>query len=374
MKNQSGFIVLFLCLILCTVLFYYKYQGLDRIENFFDYGDVVGKNYVVQPPFKIGALDKPDSLPKDLNPVEISDKENTENPRKTADPVSPGQTVENRDESSSFGRPNYVPNKESEPLRPMPGSGTWERVIDSTPGLKELSHLPSKQSESVVPRSKKQEKDITDLSVPQLKKEKSGNLSIKINPTTSTTTSGPHVTPHPCSQWSSTGLVMPMVRGRLGNQMGEYASTLSLAKIKGAKPVITTGLRDFLSLFPNLSVKLYKRDLNHECVSSFYKVNPERPWKEREVAKSDYIYLDYWPFVPEWFHAVEDELRHKEFVYSNTMIRQVNDFLYSTVVVNGNRTDLVRPIFIGVHVRRADYEQFLKKLYHASLSLSLIHI
>ena len=174
---------------------------------------------------------------------------------------------------------------------------------------------------------------------------------------------------HPCAPWSTTGLVMPHVRGRIGNQMSEYASALGLAKLKGAKPVITTVMRDYLSLFPNLSVKLYKRDLNHECVTSFKKLNPWPPSNEKKIYAADYVYLDSWPFVPHWFHYVKDQLLNEDFVFSQSMVAEVNRMLESVATsIQGNVTaDIDKPIYIGIHVRRTDYERFMKKMYKTNL-------
>ena len=155
--------------------------------------------------------------------------------------------------------------------------------------------------------------------------------------------------------------------------MGEYASVLSLAKMKGARPVTTVALRSFLNMYPYMSVNLYEHQLSPECRSSFHIVNPGKPWKEAHVLESDYIYLDKWPFFPDWFHVVAEQLKREEFVCSRELTNHVDTYLKQITdkVSAAAQSSPVRrppPIFIGIHARRTDYAKFMSKLYHAKLS------
>ena len=169
--------------------------------------------------------------------------------------------------------------------------------------------------------------------------------------------------PHPCSPWSTTGLVMAYAGGRLGNQMGEYATAVSLAKIKGAKPVITTEMKDFLGLFPNLSVHLYQSELSQECLSSFFNVSTWGWNVDRKVYESDYIFLDTYPMEPAWFHIMKYQLRRREFSFHESMTEDVRGFLGS--IASDLRKESLdgaeNIIYIGIHVRRTDYLEHLQQ-------------
>ena len=171
---------------------------------------------------------------------------------------------------------------------------------------------------------------------------------------------------HPCSPWSTSGLILPVSGGQLGNQMNQYASTMALAKMKGAKPVLPWRTLGFLKLFPNLTVTLKSTDLSHRCMHSLYTVNPRSPWRDRIIYKSNYIHLDNYASETDWYHMVADQLRKKDFIFKDSMIKDVNGYfgslaksLQSTMV----NFDISKIAYIGIHVRRTSYRKALKRYY-----------
>ena len=225
-----------------------------------------------------------------------------------------------------------------------------------------------------VPLNQKVNPQFRKKKVPWAPKEKATNIGNNYNTSSHIVDSAVN---DPCHPWSTTGLVATHVKGRLGNQMGEYASVLSLAKMKGSKPVIPKAMKQNLRLFPNLSVQLYWEDLNHECIQSFHSLNPWKLVKETKVMKSVNIVLKSYPFQLGWFPVVEDQLRKEDFVLKQAMIQDVQDFLSSittntqTVNVASSKIDT---IFIGIHVRRTDYVKYMEMKYKAKLIGSSFYI
>ena len=174
---------------------------------------------------------------------------------------------------------------------------------------------------------------------------------------------------NPCLPWSSTGLISIKGKGRLGNHMGEYASVLSLAKMKGLTPIINRAMRQYMRVFPHLSVKVLNiEELNQECATSFKNMNAIQAESNNQTK---FITLTGYPNEVKWFHMVEDQLRNAEFVFPKAIIKDVNDYMG---FILHNLSKIHTPtesevVFIGVHVRRTDYAKRFKRIYKTDLSV-----
>lgn len=174
---------------------------------------------------------------------------------------------------------------------------------------------------------------------------------------------------HPCLKWSTTGLITSAVGGRIGNIMGQYASALSLAKMKGSKLVVTNSMKNSLQQFQNVTSRLLVEDLDAKCIRSFRNVNLWKRPRNIHTVGSPNIRLVSYPFEIEWFKHVEDQLRNKEFVFTKNITRDVHYF-FDLIAVSTKGSDGYigsKKIYIGIHVRRTDYTKHLAKMYGAKL-------
>lgn len=158
------------------------------------------------------------------------------------------------------------------------------------------------------------------------------------------------------------GILTVKSGGRLGNLMGEYATLWALAKRDGFFPVLQhrtyiTLTKYFLGTsiptVSNLNCSLKWNSMNLHVYNKLHK-------EERNKIAEEGIFIDGYPTSVSLFHRHRNDII-KEFRFKKHYVERAQAELHR---LRENRQDVV---FVGVHVRRTDYSQFLQGRFQAQL-------
>ncbi|XP_069762383.1 galactoside alpha-(1,2)-fucosyltransferase 2-like [Narcine bancroftii] len=143
--------------------------------------------------------------------------------------------------------------------------------------------------------------------------------------------------------------------GRLGNQMGEYATLYALAKLNGHQAYILPSMANYLSpLFkttlPTLHESLIKK--------LRWRGYPLHDWMENAYYNipGNYRWLSGYPCSWTFYHHLRDEIL-REFTFHDFIKEETNAFLRK---ISGERKNIT---FVGVHVRRGDYVRVMPNIW-----------
>lgn len=144
--------------------------------------------------------------------------------------------------------------------------------------------------------------------------------------------------------------------GRLGNQMWEYISVWAVAKVTGHEPYVPSCLIQALGkVFQNLTVPPLSCIAN--CALETYPV-------ERKVANftllDGNILLQNYVQLPEYVVPLLNDVK-QIFRFKEHIVKESQRLLQKAS--NGVKN----VVYVGVHVRRTDYREYLKRKYKASL-------
>jgi galactoside 2-L-fucosyltransferase 1/2 len=144
--------------------------------------------------------------------------------------------------------------------------------------------------------------------------------------------------------------------GRLGNQMYEYISVWAIAKKTGREPYVPSCMiREMGKIFQNLTVPplSYLADCNIEKYPTY--------------VQSDLIdyfngsmLLPHYAQIPKYIAPLVSEIQ-QIFQFKEYLVDESQRFLHSASKGVKNIT------YVGVHVRRTDYNNHLKSLFNASM-------
>ncbi|XP_030050823.1 galactoside 2-alpha-L-fucosyltransferase 2-like [Microcaecilia unicolor] len=135
--------------------------------------------------------------------------------------------------------------------------------------------------------------------------------------------------------------------GRLGNQMGAYASLYALAKLNSHKAYIVPEMHAWLAPIFNITLPVMHKDVNHQVAWRNCELHD---WMSEEYKhiEGKYVrltgYLNLWTF----YHHIREEILRK-FTFHDFIREEANKLLEQ---VKGTRKNAT---FIGVHMRRGDY-------------------
>ncbi|XP_078080592.1 galactoside alpha-(1,2)-fucosyltransferase 2-like [Mustelus asterias] len=135
--------------------------------------------------------------------------------------------------------------------------------------------------------------------------------------------------------------------GRLGNQMGEYATLYALAKLNGHQAYILPAMANYLSPIFKITLPTLHDSVRHRINWKNYGLND---WMEDQYRSipGDYVMLSGYPCSWTFYHHIREEIL-REFTFHAFIKDQANAFLRR---IGGERKNVT---YVGVHVRRGDY-------------------
>ncbi|KAG8521370.1 Galactoside 2-alpha-L-fucosyltransferase 2 [Galemys pyrenaicus] len=161
----------------------------------------------------------------------------------------------------------------------------------------------------------------------------------------------PAVTDHPAGgMWTINAI------GRLGNQMGEYATLYALAKMNGRPAFIPAQMHSTLAPIFRISLPVLHDSTAHGVPWRNYHLND---WMEEQYRRipGPYVRLTGYPCSWTFYHHVRDEIL-REFTLHDHVREQAQRFLRG-LRVNGSQPST----FVGVHVRRGDYVHVMPNVW-----------
>ncbi|XP_012287583.1 galactoside 2-alpha-L-fucosyltransferase 3 isoform X2 [Orussus abietinus] len=146
------------------------------------------------------------------------------------------------------------------------------------------------------------------------------------------------------------GIVSVVQGGRLGNQIWEYASVWATARRTGLEPFMPRCiLRTLEEYFDNLSIPPLSY-IGWCTLDVGQIVNSLNHWNSTEQNIIIPRHATYWSLILVWL----DDVR-KEFTFKSSL-KSSAESLLKKVALQFNVTD---PIYVGIHVRRTDYVDYL---------------
>ncbi|XP_015665711.1 galactoside 2-alpha-L-fucosyltransferase 2 [Protobothrops mucrosquamatus] len=143
--------------------------------------------------------------------------------------------------------------------------------------------------------------------------------------------------------------------GRLGNQMGQYATLYALAKINGFQAYIHPEMHSALS-------PIFKITLPVISAEVFMKIQWKKvylhDWMSEEYRhiEGKYVELGGYPCSYTFYHHLRQEIL-KEFTFHDHIKKEANDYLQ---IMRGERQNVT---YVGVHVRRGDYVRVMPETW-----------
>ncbi|XP_058136515.1 galactoside alpha-(1,2)-fucosyltransferase 2 isoform X2 [Dasypus novemcinctus] len=164
------------------------------------------------------------------------------------------------------------------------------------------------------------------------------------------------VTQSPTTSHQLRGMWTVNVQGRLGNQMGEYATLYALAKANGRPAFIPAQLHSTLAPIFRITLPVLHADVASRIPWKNYHLND---WMEEEYRHipGKYVRLTGYPCSWTFYHHLRDEIL-REFSLHEHVREEAQAFLRG-LRVNGSRPGT----FVGVHVRRGDYVHVMPKVW-----------
>ncbi|XP_075184237.1 galactoside alpha-(1,2)-fucosyltransferase 2-like [Anomaloglossus baeobatrachus] len=141
--------------------------------------------------------------------------------------------------------------------------------------------------------------------------------------------------------------------GRLGSQMGKYATLYPLAKINGHQPYILPKMHDMLSPLFRIKLPVLPLEVANRMKWKRYLLKNWMLPEYRNISDEHVRFLGT-PWSWTFYHHIRDEIL-REFTFHDYLIEEANEYLAK---VRGDRKNVT---FIGVHVRRADYVKVMPR-------------
>uniref|UniRef100_A0A8D2LIL0 L-Fucosyltransferase n=1 Tax=Varanus komodoensis TaxID=61221 RepID=A0A8D2LIL0_VARKO len=135
--------------------------------------------------------------------------------------------------------------------------------------------------------------------------------------------------------------------GRLGNQMGEYATLYALAKLNGHQAYILPGMHRYLSPIFQITLPVLPEEMMGKI--RWKNINLH-DWMSQDYChiKGTYVMLTGYPCSYTFYHHIRHEIL-KEFTFHDHIKEEANQYLL------GLRQEHQEVTYVGVHVRRGDY-------------------
>lgn len=143
------------------------------------------------------------------------------------------------------------------------------------------------------------------------------------------------------------GMFTIRVKGRLGNQMGEYATLFALARMNGRLAFIPASMHSTLAPIFRISLPVLHSDTAKRIPWQNYHLNDWMEERYRHIP-GQYVRFTGYPCSWTFYHHLRPEIL-KEFTLHDHVREEAQAFLRG-LQVNGSQPST----FVGVHVRRGE--------------------
>ncbi|XP_051890093.1 galactoside alpha-(1,2)-fucosyltransferase 2-like [Pristis pectinata] len=154
---------------------------------------------------------------------------------------------------------------------------------------------------------------------------------------------------------SSKGMWTISPIGRLGNQMGQYATLFALARLNRKQAYIAPGMAKFLSQNFKITLPTLQQEVKEKIPWKNYHLSDWMEERYKNIS-GDYIKFSGYPSSWTFYHHLREEILH-EFSFHEFVTKEVTLYLQNTTAPRQNVT------YIGVHVRRGDYVKVMPKVW-----------
>ncbi|KAM4703347.1 galactoside alpha-(1,2)-fucosyltransferase 2-like isoform 1-T2 [Rhinophrynus dorsalis] len=143
--------------------------------------------------------------------------------------------------------------------------------------------------------------------------------------------------------------------GRLGNQMGEYATLYALAIANGRQPFILPDMHNYLAPIFKITLPVLHNNVASRIPFREYWIHD---WMSEEYNHIEDKFLKFTGYPCSWtfYHHLRDEIR-REFIIHDYLKNEANQVLEN---IKGQRKNVT---YIGVHVRRGDYVSVMPNIW-----------
>ncbi|XP_048372678.1 galactoside alpha-(1,2)-fucosyltransferase 2-like [Sphaerodactylus townsendi] len=135
--------------------------------------------------------------------------------------------------------------------------------------------------------------------------------------------------------------------GRLGNQMGEYATLYALAKLNGHQAFILPGMHHYLASIFQITLPVIHSEMEGKIPWRNYYLNDWMSEEYRHI-EGKYVKLTGYPCSYTFYHHIRQEIL-QEFTFHDYLKKDANTKLLQ---MRGQRETVT---YVGIHVRRGDY-------------------
>ncbi|XP_025705592.1 galactoside 2-alpha-L-fucosyltransferase SEC1-like isoform X1 [Callorhinus ursinus] len=152
------------------------------------------------------------------------------------------------------------------------------------------------------------------------------------------------------------GMFTINAKGRLGNQMGEYATLYALAKMNGRPAFIPAAMHSTLAPIFRISLPVLHGTTASRIPWRNYHLND---WMEERYRRipGEYVRLTGYPCSWTFYHHLRDEIL-QEFTLHDHVREGAQKFLRDLQAKWARRAT-----FVGVHVRRGDYVRVMPRVW-----------
>ena len=154
-------------------------------------------------------------------------------------------------------------------------------------------------------------------------------------------------------------------KGRLGNQLSEYACLYAFTKLYNISTAMSTHQRDYLKqIFPKVSLPVYENTTgcwaNTTCqLQNIFTFMNLQKFAFAQCPRKN-VFINGYPIVVNLFHQFWNVLMEEEFSFEKVITNQVNEYLNEIKIKHfGIPNDDVQ--LVGIHVRRGDYEDYVQQ-------------
>ncbi|XP_074873001.1 galactoside alpha-(1,2)-fucosyltransferase 2-like [Carettochelys insculpta] len=143
--------------------------------------------------------------------------------------------------------------------------------------------------------------------------------------------------------------------GRLGNQMGEYATLYALAKLNGRQAYILPQMHQQLAPLFCITLPVISQDVLQHIPWRNYGLHDWMSEEYRHI-EGKYVRLTGYPCSWTFYHHLRQEIL-REFSFHDHVKEEANQYLAG---LRGQRQNVT---YVGVHVRRGDYVRVMPQVW-----------